>query len=140
MLQISWLLLLRPNTIIPNSVTAFKLELGPIPNTFIRGAFKNKQSQRNDRTFLSLANIAEKSMSANEEEHRLFGRFKTSTSQIFLKSTHSFAMVNLRPLVPGHVLVVSNRVVPLLSDLECECASITLCFRCLHIMLTVEPI
>ena len=27
-------------------------------------------------------------------------------------------MVNLRPLVPGHVLICSNRVTPLLSDLE----------------------
>jgi len=53
-----------------------------------------------------------------ESNQQLFGRFKIATSQIFYKSKHSFGMVNLRPLVPGHVLVVSNRVAPLLSDLE----------------------
>jgi bis(5'-adenosyl)-triphosphatase len=48
----------------------------------------------------------------------LFGRFKILSSQIFHKTEHSFAMVNLRPLVRGHVLVVSNRIAPLLSDLH----------------------
>ena len=48
----------------------------------------------------------------------LFGRFKILASQIFLKTEHSFALVNLRPLVPGHVLVVSNRIAPVLSDLN----------------------
>jgi len=48
----------------------------------------------------------------------LFGRFKIFASQIFHKTEHSFALVNLRPLVPGHVLVVSNRIAPLLDDLH----------------------
>jgi len=48
----------------------------------------------------------------------LFGRFKILASQIFHKTDHSFALVNLRPLVPGHVLVVSNRIAPLLDDLH----------------------
>eukprot|EP00984_Skeletonema_dohrnii_P021939 scaffold11067_cov118-Skeletonema_dohrnii-CCMP3373.AAC.9 len=48
----------------------------------------------------------------------LFGRFKILASQIFHKTEHSFALVNLRPLVPGHVLVVSNRIAPLLDDLH----------------------
>ncbi|KAL7466286.1 hypothetical protein ACHAXS_006591 [Conticribra weissflogii] len=55
-----------------------------------------------------------------ESNQQLFGRFKIASSQIFYRSTHSFGMVNLRPLVPGHVLVVSNRVAPLLSDLDEE--------------------
>lgn len=54
------------------------------------------------------------------DELQMFGRFKIASSQIFYRSKYSFAMVNLRPLVPGHVLVVSNRIVPLLSDLDCE--------------------
>jgi hypothetical protein len=54
------------------------------------------------------------------DERQMFGRFKIASSQIFYRSKYSFAMVNLRPLVPGHVLVVSNRIVPLLSDLDCE--------------------
>ena len=52
------------------------------------------------------------------ETQQLFGRFKISSDQIFHKTSHSFALVNLRPLVPGHVLICSTRVTPLLSDLE----------------------
>mmetsp|Transcript_3374 Transcript_3374/g.4878 ORF Transcript_3374/g.4878 Transcript_3374/m.4878 type:complete len:231 (-) Transcript_3374:30-722(-) len=48
----------------------------------------------------------------------LFGRFKILASQVFHKTEHSFALVNLRPLVPGHVLVVSNRIAPLMDDLH----------------------
>jgi bis(5'-adenosyl)-triphosphatase len=48
----------------------------------------------------------------------LFGRFKILANQIFHKTEHSFALVNLRPLVPGHVLVVSNRIAPLMDDLH----------------------
>jgi len=58
------------------------------------------------------------SSSGEDTQQQLFGRFKISTNQIFHRSENSFAMVNLRPLVPGHVLVCSNRVTPLLSDLE----------------------
>ena len=52
------------------------------------------------------------------ETQQLFGRFKISPNQIFHRTAHSFALVNLRPLVPGHILICSNRVTPLLSDLE----------------------
>ena len=49
---------------------------------------------------------------------QLFGRFIISPDQIFYTSSHSFAMVNLRPIVPGHVLICSTRVIPLLSELN----------------------
>ena len=49
---------------------------------------------------------------------QLFGRFIISPDQIFYMSCHSFAMVNLRPIVPGHVLICSTRVIPLLSELN----------------------
>ena len=39
------------------------------------------------------------------------------TTQIFHITKHSFALVNLKPIVPGHVLVVPLRRVPRLSDL-----------------------
>ena len=42
------------------------------------------------------------------------------TDQVFFQSRHSFALVNLKPIVPGHVLVVSNRNVPRLNDLTDE--------------------
>ncbi|KAL7440526.1 hypothetical protein ACHAXH_009302 [Discostella pseudostelligera] len=56
----------------------------------------------------------------NSDTQQLFGRFRISSNQIFHRTIHSFALVNLRPIVPGHVLVCSNRVTPLLSDLDDE--------------------
>ena len=52
----------------------------------------------------------------------IFGRFKISPSQIFYHSTTQLtsAIVNLRPIVPGHVLVIPQRVVPKLSQLTTE--------------------
>lgn len=39
------------------------------------------------------------------------------TTQVFHSSEHSFALVNLKPLVPGHVLVVPRRQVATLGEL-----------------------
>jgi len=52
----------------------------------------------------------------------LFGRFRISASQIFYRSPSrlSAGIVNLRPIVPGHVLIIPRRVVPFLSDLTEE--------------------
>lgn len=60
----------------------------------------------------------DRKMSVGDTEQQLFGRFKISSNQIFHRTKYTFALVNLRPLVPGHVLVCSTRVTPLLSDLE----------------------
>jgi len=51
-----------------------------------------------------------------------FGRFIISPEQIFYRSPPglSAAIVNLRPIVPGHVLVMSTRVVPHLAQLSEE--------------------
>ncbi|KAF2864539.1 HIT-like protein [Piedraia hortae CBS 480.64] len=48
-----------------------------------------------------------------------FGPFNV-TSQVFHTTAHSFAVVNLKPLLPGHVLVCSLAVKPRLSDLTHE--------------------
>ncbi|KAH8835619.1 diadenosine 5',5'''-P1,P4-tetraphosphate asymmetrical hydrolase [Flagelloscypha sp. PMI_526] len=40
------------------------------------------------------------------------------TSQAFYRSKQSFAIVNLKPIVPGHVLVIPSRPVARLSDLD----------------------
>ncbi|SCU96557.1 LAFA_0G06920g1_1 [Lachancea sp. 'fantastica'] len=43
------------------------------------------------------------------------------TNQVFYKSKHSFALVNLKPLVPGHVLVAPLRTSAVaLADLTSE--------------------
>ncbi|KAI9821180.1 MAG: hypothetical protein M1827_003914 [Pycnora praestabilis] len=46
-----------------------------------------------------------------------FGTFLV-TSQVFHLTPHSFALVNLKPLLPGHVLVSPRRVVPRVSELS----------------------
>lgn len=38
--------------------------------------------------------------------------------QCFLQTTQAFAIVNLKPIVPGHVLVIPKRVAGRLSDLN----------------------
>ncbi|EMC93708.1 hypothetical protein BAUCODRAFT_37424 [Baudoinia panamericana UAMH 10762] len=45
-----------------------------------------------------------------------FGNFNV-TSQVFHITKHSFALVNLKPLLPGHILVSPLAVKPHLSDL-----------------------
>ena len=46
----------------------------------------------------------------------LFGPWPVD-GQVFLTTKLSLGLVNLKPLVPGHVLLIPRRVVPLLSDL-----------------------
>ncbi|KAL8871384.1 MAG: hypothetical protein Q9174_002769 [Haloplaca sp. 1 TL-2023] len=46
-----------------------------------------------------------------------FGNFLV-TSQVFHKTAHSFALVNIKPLLPGHVLVSPLRAAQRLSDLN----------------------
>lgn len=46
-----------------------------------------------------------------------FATFKVE-SQIFYRSSLSYGLVNLKPLVDGHVLCIPKRVVPRLSDLH----------------------
>lgn len=48
-----------------------------------------------------------------------FSKFNVE-SQIFFRSRRSLGLVNLKPIVPGHVLVIPRRVVPRLADLEEE--------------------
>ena len=48
-----------------------------------------------------------------------FGRFIV-TLQVFHLTPHSMALVNLKPLLPGHVLVCPRRVAPRLSDLTSD--------------------
>ena len=52
----------------------------------------------------------------------LFGKFMINQSQIFYRSPSnlSAAIVNLKPIIPGHVLVISTRVVPRLNQLTSD--------------------
>jgi bis(5'-adenosyl)-triphosphatase len=46
-----------------------------------------------------------------------FGPHTITPEQIFFTSKLSYGLVNLKPIVPGHVLVISKRVVPRFSGL-----------------------
>lgn len=52
-------------------------------------------------------------------ENYYFYKFLVN-NQVFFKSSSCFAIVNLKPIVPGHVLVVSNRVISRFCDLTDE--------------------
>lgn len=49
-----------------------------------------------------------------------FGPHKITSNEIFFCSKHSFGLVNLKPIVPGHVLVISRAVRPRFLDLTKE--------------------
>ncbi|KAI3941429.1 hypothetical protein MKW92_041940 [Papaver armeniacum] len=44
---------------------------------------------------------------ASEEENYMFGPYKIHLNEVFYSTKLSFAMVNLRPLLPGHILFVA---------------------------------
>lgn len=52
----------------------------------------------------------------------LFSTFEVSR-QAFFRTATTAAIVNLKPIVPGHVLVIPTRVVPRISELSPEEAS-----------------
>ena len=56
---------------------------------------------------------------SKKSDHLQFGKFRIFPSQVFYESPSDLtaAIVNLRPIVPGHVLVIPKRVCPKLSDL-----------------------
>lgn len=49
-----------------------------------------------------------------------FGPWRLNTSQIFYESALSLGIVNLKPIVPGHVLIISKRVCPRFVDLSVD--------------------
>ncbi|XP_074335506.1 bifunctional bis(5'-adenosyl)-triphosphatase/adenylylsulfatase FHIT isoform X2 [Apium graveolens] len=52
-----------------------------------------------------------------EADKFTFGSYKIDNKEVFYSSNLSYAMVNLRPLLPGHVLVCPRREVKRFVDL-----------------------
>ncbi|KAK8051838.1 hypothetical protein PG993_003223 [Apiospora rasikravindrae] len=78
-----------------------------IINPRVRGAYS--------RTFVKTWT---RKMTVNSETSPLrFGPFEV-TSQVFYTTPHSFALVNLKPLLPGHVLVCPQKPHKRLTDLS----------------------
>ncbi|WVQ94473.1 hypothetical protein IAU59_001552 [Kwoniella sp. CBS 9459] len=50
-------------------------------------------------------------------QKHLFAAFDVSR-QVFYRTALSIGIVNLKPLLPGHVLIVPKRIVPRLADLQ----------------------
>uniref|UniRef100_A0A7R9WYV3 HIT domain-containing protein n=1 Tax=Craspedostauros australis TaxID=1486917 RepID=A0A7R9WYV3_9STRA len=55
--------------------------------------------------------------STDNDDSMRFGKFLIDSTSIFYKSSLSAAFVNLRPIVPGHVLVMPHRVVATMEEL-----------------------
>ncbi|KAL9229903.1 hypothetical protein vseg_005320 [Gypsophila vaccaria] len=55
-----------------------------------------------------------------ESEAYTFGPYKIDLKEVFYSTNLSYAMVNLRPLLPGHVLVCPRREVKRFTDLTPE--------------------
>lgn len=48
----------------------------------------------------------------------LFGPWSIHSSQIFYESEYCLGIVNLKPIVPGHVLIITKKVEPRLMKLS----------------------
>lgn len=59
-------------------------------------------------------------MSNADFKEYLFGPWKIAAEEVFATSPHCFAFVNLKPVVPGHVLVSPKRVVARFAELAPE--------------------
>ena len=49
-----------------------------------------------------------------------FGPWSLDPSQIFYESNLSYGIVNLKPIVPGHVLIITKRICQRMKDLTIE--------------------
>lgn len=53
-------------------------------------------------------------------EIQKFGKHVLHATDIFFRSSLSFGFVNLKPIIPGHVLVSPKRIVPRFADMTTE--------------------
>ena len=57
---------------------------------------------------------------ATPSDDMRFGKFLIPSSHIFYRTPRSAAFVNLRPIVPGHVLIMPERIVATMEELSDE--------------------
>lgn len=70
---------------------------------------------------LGLKNMSKTQLQSSLSEGDLmFGKFRIPKESIFHRSKLSAAFVNLRPIVPGHVLIMPQRLVPLMEDMDSD--------------------
>lgn len=81
------------------------------------------QQQRCNQHLLAPTTIRSSMSTSTKNDEEIpfhFGPFAISRDHVFYTTSLSAAFVNLRPIVPGHVLIMPLRVVPLLSDLTAD--------------------
>jgi bis(5'-adenosyl)-triphosphatase len=80
-----------------------------------------QQATRSPATMSSKNGMDESRTERDSDSDVMFGRFRISSDCTFYRSSLStIAFVNLRPIVPGHVLVMPRRIVPTLSEMTDE--------------------
>ncbi|KAH7672421.1 bis(5'-adenosyl)-triphosphatase protein [Dioscorea alata] len=98
---------------------ARSLLLLPLPNNSALAALALHRRLRCGRSFLHRPLCARAEMETEPETYK-FGPYKISGSEVFLRTELSFAFVNLRPVVPAHVLVCPRREVKRFVDLTAD--------------------
>ena len=58
------------------------------------------------------------SISSSNNSNIRFGPYSIQASQLFYESSKCYGLVNLKPIVPGHVLIIPKRVIARYKDLS----------------------
>lgn len=66
-----------------------------------------------------------------------FGPHRLHPDQIFYESDLCYGIVNLKPITPGHVLIITKRVCDRLGDLSKE--EVTDLFLTVHEVIRIRP-
>ncbi|GAB1597468.1 deaminated glutathione amidase-like isoform X1 [Argonauta hians] len=77
------------------------------------------QHRRND-IYNQIYTLAIENLTVDEQQTYPFGHLQIPSTQVFLKTPLSFAFVNIKPVLPGHVLICPKSVVASFSELNDE--------------------
>ena len=79
----------------------------------------NQEKNNNSNVLTRIKKSATTSATIDDQRSSMrFGKFIIPEESIFYRTKHSAAFVNLRPIVPGHVLIMPERIVPTMDMLE----------------------
>ncbi|KAI3994048.1 hypothetical protein MKX01_012305 [Papaver californicum] len=88
-----------------------------------KSLFSNRNPKPNPhscRRIIRSASVKFPKAMSSEEVNYMFGPYKIHLNEVFYSTKLSFAMVNLRPLLPVHVLVCPRREVKRFVDLTSD--------------------
>jgi len=99
---------------------------------------KREQKKENDEKNINKNKLENKIENKSEKKKNdfVFGHIQLDPSQVFYVSSECYATVNIKPVVPGHALVISKRKVERVKDLnEKELSDIIVTSQRVSIML-----